>query len=127
MEMTAGKLKKNMNGYIREEETFKEVGNVVMEMQRRLGMVSGGDWPDVEEEYRQLVKSKKGTEWVAEKHAWWKELEEALHVSEMVDNSQVESGDDELEMTQVERNTVCPISRKELQHRVHIVSLSNNI
>ena len=85
-----------------------------MEMQRRLGKVSGGDWPDVEEEYRQLVKSKKGTEVVAEKHGWWKELEEALHVSEMVDNSQVESGDDELEMTQVERNTVCPISRKEM-------------
>ena len=112
MEMTAGKLKKN--GYIREEETFKEVGKVIMEMQRRLGMVSGGDWPDVEEEYRQLVKSKKGTEVVAEKHGWWKELEEALHVSEMVDNSQVESGDDELEMIQVERNTVSPIIRKEM-------------
>ena len=127
MEMTAGKLKKTMNGYIREEETFKEVGKVLMEMQRRLGMVSGGDWPDVEEEYRQLMKSKKGTAVVVEKHGRWKELEEALHISEMVDNSQVESGDDELEMTQVERNTVCPISRKELQHRVHIVSLSNNI
>ena len=127
MEMPAGKLKKTMKGYIREEETFQEVGKVLMEMQRRLGMVSGGDWPDVEEEYRQLVKSKKGTEVVAEKHGWWKELEEALHISEMVDNSQVESGDDELEKTQAERNTVCPISRKELQHRVHIVSLYNNI
>ena len=70
MEMTAGKLKKN--GYIREEETFKEVGKVIMEMQRRLGMVSGGDWPDVE--YRQLVKSKKGKEVVVKKHGWWKEL-----------------------------------------------------
>ena len=68
MEMTAGKLKKTMNGYIREEETFKEVGKVIMEMQRRLGMVSGGDWPDVEEEYRQLVKSKKGTKW------WWRSM-----------------------------------------------------
>merc|ERR1719318_211105 len=106
-------LKKTMEGYIREEETFKEGGKVLMEI-RRLGKVSGGDWPDVEEEYRQLVKSKKGNMVVVEKHNWWKELEEALHVSEMMDNSQVDSGDDELEMTQVEINTVCPISRKEM-------------
>ena len=41
---------------------------VLMEMRRRLGKVSGGDWPDVEEEYRQLVKSKKENMVVAEKH-----------------------------------------------------------
>ena len=114
MERAASTLKKTMEEYIREEETFKEGGKVLMEMRRRLGKVSGGDWPDVEEEYRQLVKSKKGNVVVVEKHNWWKELEEAFHVREMMDNSQVESGDDELEMTQVEINTVCPISRKEM-------------
>ena len=31
-----------------------------------------------------------------EEHGWLKELEEANHVSEMVDKNQVESGDDEL-------------------------------
>ena len=45
-----------------------------------------------------------------EKHPWWKQLEDALHVREVTEDRD----DDELEMTRVERNTVCPISRKEM-------------
>ena len=113
MEKAAGKLKKAMKGYVEEEEHFKGGVKVLMDMRKRLGKVSGGDWPDVEEEYRQLVNSKKGKV-VVEKHDWWKQLDEALQGQDNTGNGQVESGDDELEMTQVERNTVCPISRKEM-------------
>ena len=50
----------------------------------------------MEEDYRQLVKGNKGNMVVVEEHDWLKELEESLHVSEMVENNQVESGDDKL-------------------------------
>ena len=50
----------------------------------------------MDEEYRQLVKGKKVTMVVVEAQGWLKELEEALHVSEMVENHQVESDDFEL-------------------------------
>ena len=46
-----------------------------------------------------------------EKHQWWKQLEDALHVREFTEDR---DDDDELEMTKVERNIVCPISRKEM-------------
>ena len=111
VEKASDKLEKVMKGYIEEEETFKEGGKVLVDMRRRLGKVSGGDWPDVEEEYRQLVKSNKGKAVEVEKHQWWKQLEDALHVREATDDR---DDDDELEMTKVERNTVCPISRKEM-------------
>eukprot|EP00092_Neocalanus_flemingeri_P019679 GFUD01021314.1.p1 GENE.GFUD01021314.1~~GFUD01021314.1.p1 ORF type:complete len:207 (-),score=90.28 GFUD01021314.1:108-728(-) len=113
MELAAGKLKKVMEGYVKEEDNFNEGRKVLMEMKQRLGKVSGGDWPDVEKEYKQLVNSKK-EKVVVENHEWWKKLEEALQVEDKDDNDQMESGDDDLEMTQVERNTVCPISRREM-------------
>ena len=106
------KLEKVMKGYIEEEETFKEGGKVLVDMRRRLGKVSGGDWPDVEEEYRQLVRSNKGKAVEVEKHQWWKQLEDALHVSEDTGTGDRDGDDDELEMAQVEKNTVCPFSRK---------------
>ena len=55
------------------------------------------EWEEMEmAEYRQLVKGRKGNMVVVDEHGWLKELEEAPHVSEMVENNQVESGDDEL-------------------------------
>eukprot|EP00092_Neocalanus_flemingeri_P090156 GFUD01114164.1.p1 GENE.GFUD01114164.1~~GFUD01114164.1.p1 ORF type:complete len:205 (-),score=88.34 GFUD01114164.1:108-722(-) len=112
-EMAAGKLKKAMEGYVKEEENLIEGKKVLKEMKNRLSKVRGGDWPDVEKEYRQLVNSKK-EKVVVENHQWWKKLEEALQVEDKDGNDQIESGDDDLEMTQVERNTVCPISRREM-------------
>ena len=47
-------------------------------------------------ECRQLMKGRMGSMVVVDEHGWLKELEEAPHVSEMVENNQVESGDDEL-------------------------------
>ena len=85
-EKAAGKLKKTMEGYIKEEENFKDGAKVLLEMRRRFGKVSGGDWPDVEEEYRQLVSSKKEKVVVVEKHNWWKQLEDALHRKEEMDS-----------------------------------------
>ena len=55
------------------------------------------EWEEMEmAEYRQLVKGRKGNMVMLEEHGGLIELEEALHVSEMVENNQVESGDDEL-------------------------------
>lgn len=77
----------------------------------------GGDWPDVEGEYRQLVKGNKGKTVEVEKHPCWKQLENALHAREVTDDRDG-TNDDELEITQVERNTVCPVSRKEMMKPV---------
>ena len=113
MEVAANRLKKVMEDYIKLENEWREGSKVLGDMRRRLGKVGGGDWPDVEEEYKKLVKSNK-QKLVLEKHGWWKELHKALE-SKDVENNIVEGGEnDELEMTQLEINTMCPISRKEM-------------
>ena len=106
------RLQNVMEGYIKEDKNFKDGMRVLSDMRGRLAKVSGGDWPDVEEEYKRLVKNNKKSETVG-KHSWWKELKKTIE-SEVGDNKEGESEDDELEMTQVEVNTICPISRKEM-------------
>ena len=59
-----------------------------------------------------------------EKHSWWKELKKTID-SEVGDIKEVESEDDELKMTQVEVNTICPISRKEMVEPVKIDKIDN--
>ena len=107
------KLKKTMEGYIEEEENFKIGGKVLMEMRKRLGKVSGGDWPNVEKEYKELVDREK-RKFVVEEHSWWKKLTEVLNKEYGTLEDNDGSDDDELEMTQVERNTLCPVSRREM-------------
>jgi len=112
MEKATIRLQKVMEGYIEEDKSFQDGMKVLTDMRGRLCKVSGGDWPDVEEEYKRLVKNNKKNVTV-EKHSWWKEFKKTIE-SEVGESKGMESGDDELEMTQVEVNTVCPISRKEM-------------
>ena len=59
------------------------------------------------------MKNNEGNTVEEVKHHWWKELENALNVRETTDDRN-DMDDDVLEMTQVERNAVCPIGRKEM-------------
>lgn len=72
-----------------------------------------GDWPkDLEAEFTK-IKAEASNNNVVEvaKHPWMSELNKIFAGKDV----EMPDGDEELEMTQVEVNTICPISRKEMR------------
>jgi len=86
-------------------------------LKTQLSKLDSKDWPDVEQEFKRLQEeNNNNNNFDAADHKWTKEFVKIFEDAD--EDSEDLGGDDELSMTQVEVNTVCPITRTEMRRPV---------
>ena len=112
-------LRNIMEGYVTDSQEQEVNNNVLRTLKNRLAKMDVTDWPDdIEEEFNRMRSetSNNNVQKNIQDHPWIKELGSILNDEE--DEPQTEDIDDDLEMTQTEINTVCPISKVEMKKPV---------
>merc|ERR1719300_1731603 len=87
-------------------------------LKTQLSKLDCSDWPDIEQEFKKLQcqEENNNNNKNAAADKWMKEFVKIFEDAD--EDSEDLGGDDELSMTQVEVNTVCPITRTEMRRPV---------
>ena len=104
-------------GYVEDMRELENSQRALSKLKDKLAKLNPSEWPDIEEEYKKVkaAQLKDKTSKDDADHPWMKQLS---NIFENKDSDQLDSGDDELAMTQAEVNTICPISRTEMSRPV---------
>ena len=112
-------LRNIVEGYVMDSQEQEVNNNVLRTLKNKLAGMEMTDWPDdIEEEFNRMKRenTNNNVQKKVQDHPWIKELGSILNDEE--DEPQTEDIDDDLEMTQTEINTVCPISKVEMKKPV---------
>ena len=112
-------LRNIVEGYVMDSQEQEVNNNVLRTLKNKLAGMEMTDWPDdIEEEFNRMKRenTNNNVQKNVQDHPWIKELGSILNDEE--DEPQTEDIDDDLEMTQTEINTVCPISKVEMKKPV---------
>ncbi len=112
-------LRNIVEGYVMDSQEQEVNNNVLRTLKNKLAGMEMIDWPDdIEEEFNRMKRenTNNNVQKKVQDHPWIKELGSILN--DEVDEPQTEDIDDDLEMTQTEINTVCPISKVEMKKPV---------
>ena len=112
-------LRNIVEGYVMDSQEQEVNNNVLRTLKNKLAGMEMTDWPDdIEEEFNRMKRenTNNNVQKDVQDHPWIKELGSILNDEE--DEPQTEDIDDDLEMTQTEINTVCPISKVEMKKPV---------
>ena len=112
-------LRNIVEGYVMDSQEQEVNNNVLRTLKTKLAGMEMTDWPDdIEEEFNRMKRenTNNNVQKNVQDHPWVKELGSILNDEE--NEPQTEDIDDDLEMTQTEINTICPISKVEMKKPV---------
>ena len=108
-----------MANYVEETQKHQNDLESLQSLKTLLGKMDTADWPDIDEEFLKIQQETNNNNKAnVNDHKWMKEIKSIFEDNDGDVDSNVLDCDDDLAMTQAEVNTICPISRKEMQKPV---------
>ena len=103
-----------MPNYVEQSREHVTNSAALKSLKENLAKIDPLEWPDVDQEFLKLRRQEENNNEAGsvEDHKWMKEMNKII-ANEEEDDPNDDDGEDVC-MTQVEVNTICPISRKEM-------------
>ena len=104
-----------MANYVEQSREHVTNSAALKSLKENLVKIDPLEWPDVDQEFLKLRRQEENNNEAGpvEDHEWMKEMNKIIANEEEEDGTNDDDGEDVC-MTQVEVNTICPISRREM-------------
>ena len=108
-----------MANYVEQSREHVTNNAALKSLKEKLVKIDPMDWPDVDQEFLKLRRQEENNNEAGpvEDHKWMKELNKVI-ANEADEDDNDGDDDEDVCMTQVEVNTICPISRTEMTRPV---------